>query len=156
MQALTDERNRVEAVERKMITQAGHAATLQAKLNLLVTQLQSVTDDVNRIKPKVENTEKHLLEACKNIVDRYVLTPTHQETFMLLQSQLDALVVEMRNIASATTPEAFAISTPIRPQHDCHADISIHVSDTNISEFPRNSRRSVANRSSTPYDLVFE
>ena len=46
MQALTDERNRVEAVERKMMTQAGHAATLEAKLNLVVTQLQSLTDDM--------------------------------------------------------------------------------------------------------------
>ena len=118
MQALTDERNRVETLERKLTTQAGHSATLEAKLNLAVAQVQSLTDDMGKIKPKAEKTEQNLLDACSNIVDRYVLASTHQESVTLLQSQLDAMVVELGNLACAAAPKAFEISTPTpaRPQ----------------------------------------
>ena len=112
MQALADERNRVETLERKLTTQAGHASTIEAKLNLVITQVQSLTDDMNTVKPKVEKTEQNLLDACSNIVDRYVLESTHHEAVTLLQSQLDAMVVELGNIACDAAPKAFDMSTP--------------------------------------------
>ena len=118
MQALADERNRVKTLERKVTTQAGFSATLEAKLNLVIAQVQSLTEDMGTIKPKVEKTEQNLLDACANIVDRYVLASTHQESVTLLQSQLDAMVVELGNIACAAAPKAYEISTPTpaRPQ----------------------------------------
>ena len=118
-QALDRVANTISTTERAVRNQAHGIAALEAKVVELYSKLDVVTNVVTETTIKANLTERHFLEACVNIQDRYKTKAEAEGETRAILTKLDGLASELQGLLNAQMAHAQSVPIP-RSEPDFH------------------------------------
>ena len=134
LQALDITQNAVETTARANRGMAGNMATANEQiqaLHLRLTNLENlgigdqlarITEGLSHTTQKATLTETHLIEACGNIVSRYVTHENMSDAIFMLEARLASAVEMIETLQINHRAQQFSVATPIEPPPGAEED----------------------------------
>ena len=114
--------NTISTNERHLRNHAQAIALIEGKLNQVITQATEVVETIPVIQQKVNDCERHLGEACSNIMDRYELKIEAIHERGAFTARLDTLALELRALMNAHMDMSQRV--PVTETHDMSTPVT--------------------------------